>query len=70
MGRARLVQAQLHTDHDHTDTDRAGGAAAAVGPRGGQVRAERERVRRGVHVHGPLHGVLGGDDTGGHELQR
>lgn len=70
VGRAGLVQTQLHTDHNHTDPDRAGGAVAAVGPRGGQVRAERERLRRRVHVHGPLQRVLGGDDTVGHELQR
>lgn len=70
MGRAGLVPTQLYTDHDHTDPDRPGGAATAAGPRGGETRAERHHARSGIDVYGPLQYISGGDDTGGHELQR
>lgn len=68
MGCAELVQTQLHTDNDYSDPDRPGRAAAALGPHGGQIRAERQRIRHGLVVYGPLQYILGGEHTGRLEL--
>jgi len=68
MGRAELVQAQLYTDNDHSDSYRSGGAIAALGSCGGQVCVKSYCVRRRLDMHGPLQCVSGGDHTDRHEL--
>jgi len=68
MGRAGLVQTQLYTDNDHSDSDRSGGIVAALGSCSGQVCVKSYCVRRRLDVHGPLQCVSGGEHTGRHEL--
>lgn len=63
MGRAGLVQTQLHTDNDHTYSDRPGRAFATVGPCGGQISAECHRVGFGIDVYGSLQCNPGGKYT-------
>lgn len=62
MGRTGLVQTQLHTDNDHTDSDRSGRAFTIVGSCGGQISAKC-RVEFGINVHGSLQYIPGGKYT-------
>lgn len=63
MGRTELVQTQLHTDNDHTDSDRSGRAFTAVGPCGRQISVECYRIEFGINVHGSLQYIPGGKHT-------
>lgn len=68
MGRAELVQTQLHTNNGHINFDRPGRTFAIVGPRGRQVRAKCYRIGYRVYVHGSLQYIFGRNYTYRHEL--
>lgn len=68
MGRTGLVQTQLHTDNDHTNSDRSGRAFATIGPCDRQVPAKCHRIQFGFDVHGSLQYISGGIYTCGLEL--
>lgn len=69
MGRAELVQTQLHTNNDHINFDRSGRTFAIVGPRGRQIHAKFHRIGFRIYMHGSLQYILGGNYTHRLKLQ-